>query len=198
MLTPSFNISQTNEHLIINIQAPYTQLKNVEINALESEFWFYSSPYFLRLHFPCEIISEDEPPASFNADKGEFEIRLCKKVTGQHFPDLDLLGTLLAPKKQDKNIKPSIEVVSGSPEEEEDDDDEDVDEWLIDQELPPTQAETELLFNAPKYGFGNLTHGVFRQVKKTNQLYRNAMYFSLQTASHGRKQEESRQFPIKF
>ncbi|KAG8323262.1 Hsp90 cochaperone shq1 [Homalodisca vitripennis] len=168
MLTPSFNISQTNEHLIINIQAPYTQLKDVEINALESEFWFYSSPYFLRLHFPCEIISEDEPPASFNADKGEFEIRLCKKVTGQDFPDLDLLGTLLAPKKQDKNIKPCIEVVSGSLEEEEDDD-EDVDEWLIDQELPPTQAETELLFNAPKYGFGNLTHGVFRQVKSEFQ-----------------------------
>uniref|UniRef100_A0A1B6H022 Protein SHQ1 homolog n=1 Tax=Cuerna arida TaxID=1464854 RepID=A0A1B6H022_9HEMI len=168
MLTPSFHISQTNEHLIINIQAPYTQLKDVQINALESEFWFYSSPYFLRLHFPCEVITEDEPPASYNVDKGEFEIRLSKKVAGQDFPDLDLLGKLLAPKKQEKNIKPSIEVVSESLEEEENED-EDADEWLIDQELPQTQVETEVLFNAPKYGFGNLTHGVFKKVKSEFQ-----------------------------
>uniref|UniRef100_A0A1B6M5G6 Protein SHQ1 homolog n=1 Tax=Graphocephala atropunctata TaxID=36148 RepID=A0A1B6M5G6_9HEMI len=168
MLTPSFQIAQTNEHLIINIQAPYTQLKDVEINALGSEFWFYSSPYFLRLHFPCGVVDDDEPPASFNADKGEFEIRLCKEVAGQHFPDLDLLGTLLAPKKQDKNVKPSIEVVSETVEEEEDED-EDLDEWLIEQELPSTEPETEALFNAPKYGFGNLTQGVFKQLKSEFQ-----------------------------
>lgn len=58
-------------------------------------------------------MDDDEPPANFNSDKGDFEIKLRKKEVGQHFPDLDLLGKLLAPKKQNLNIKPSIEVLSG-------------------------------------------------------------------------------------
>lgn len=58
-------------------------------------------------------MDDDEPPANFNSDKGDFEIKLRKKEVGQHFPDLDLLGKLLAPKKQKLNIKPSIEVLAG-------------------------------------------------------------------------------------
>lgn len=68
---------------------------------------------FLRLFFPCEVVDDDNPTASFNSDKGDFEIQLKKKEVGEHFPDLDLLGTLLAPRKQKPNIKPSIEVLSG-------------------------------------------------------------------------------------
>lgn len=65
------------------------------------------------LHFPCGIVNDDEPPTNFNANKGEFEIKLRKEQVWQHFPDLDLLGTLLAPKRTQQNIKPIIEVISG-------------------------------------------------------------------------------------
>ncbi|XP_054262812.1 protein SHQ1 homolog [Macrosteles quadrilineatus] len=169
MLTPSFNITQNDEHLFIKIHAPYTQLKEVEINVLESVFWFYSSPYFLRLHFPCAIVDNDEPPASFDSDKGEFEVQLKKVQAGEVFPDLDLLGTLLAPKRTQQNIKPTIEVVSGLSSEntgdnEAEEEDEDEDEWLFDQILPQNEQVT-LLQNSSKYGFGNLTSGVFQQVK---------------------------------
>lgn len=58
-------------------------------------------------------MDNDEPPASFDSDKGEFEIELKKVQAGEEFPDLDLLGTLLAPKRTQQNIKPTIEVVSG-------------------------------------------------------------------------------------
>lgn len=59
------------------------------------------------------MVDDDDPTASFNSDKGDFEIKLRKKEVGEHFPDLDLLGTLMAPRKQKTNIKPSIEVLSG-------------------------------------------------------------------------------------
>lgn len=52
---------------------------------------------------------------------------------------------------------------------EEGDEDEDIDEWLIDQEIP--SSESADLLNAPKYGFGNLTQGVFNQVKVITKLY---------------------------
>lgn len=55
MLTPSFNISQNEEYLFVNIHAPYTQLKEVEINVLESVLWFYSSPYFLRYVYDYRV-----------------------------------------------------------------------------------------------------------------------------------------------
>lgn len=55
---------------------------------------------------------DDEPQSSFNADKGQFKIRLTKETPGQQFPDLDLIGKLLAPKKERHNIKPNIEVLN--------------------------------------------------------------------------------------
>lgn len=45
--------------------------------------------------------------------------------------------------------------------------DEDEDEWLFDQILPQNEQVT-LLQNSSKYGFGNLTSGVFQQVKVSN------------------------------
>ena len=48
MITPRFSLSQTDTQLIINIHAPYTNVKDTEIHVNDDDFRFFSSPYYLR------------------------------------------------------------------------------------------------------------------------------------------------------
>lgn len=64
-----------------------------------------------RLHFKSYLKEDDCPHTQFDVNKGEFTIHLCKDVSGTHFPDLDLLGTLLIPKNKRHQLKPDIQVV---------------------------------------------------------------------------------------
>lgn len=66
---------------------------------------------FFRLHFKNDLKEDDSPHTEFDADKGEFTVHLCKDTLGTHFPDLDLLGTLLTPKSKRHQLKPDIQVV---------------------------------------------------------------------------------------
>lgn len=176
MLTPFFSVSQTDCEVIIVIHAPYAHLSETEIYATSTDFFFYSSPYFLRLHFKNDLKEDDSPRTEFDADKGEFTVQLCKGIPGTHFPDLDLLGTLLTPKNKRHQLKPEIQVVkeegikdesgSGAVSDDvvEDDGESDSDEWFFEQTL----VENKIIpgIDSPKYGFANQTQGVFRQVKR--------------------------------
>lgn len=48
MITPKFDLSQTDTQLIINVYAPYTKVKDTEIDVNEDCVIFYSTPYYLR------------------------------------------------------------------------------------------------------------------------------------------------------
>lgn len=48
MLTPRFQITQTDLEVTIIIHAPYANIKDVEIYAEENDFRFYATPYYLR------------------------------------------------------------------------------------------------------------------------------------------------------
>lgn len=48
MITPTFNLEQSDEHLIIQIHAPYTNAKDTEIDVNNDCVIFYSTPYYLR------------------------------------------------------------------------------------------------------------------------------------------------------
>ena len=48
MITPRFQIEQTESDLIFTIHAPYASIANAEIYADLDIFCFYASPYYLR------------------------------------------------------------------------------------------------------------------------------------------------------
>lgn len=174
MLTPFFSVSQTDREVIITIHAPYSHLSETEIYTTSTDFFFYSSPYFLRLNFKNDLKEDDSPHTKFDADKGEFTVHLCKEVSGTYFPDLDLLGTLLMPKSRRHQLKPNIQVVeegdvksesdNGGYSDDINDDGENSYEWFYEQTL----AENHFIpgTDSPKYGFASQTQGVFRQVKQ--------------------------------
>jgi hypothetical protein len=47
MITPSFNLSQTENQIIITINAPYTNVKDTEIHVEDDDVRFFSAPYYL-------------------------------------------------------------------------------------------------------------------------------------------------------
>ncbi|XP_075229566.1 protein SHQ1 homolog [Lycorma delicatula] len=180
MLTPFFELTQTDDKLFISIHAPYSNISNAEIYVDKDDFRFYSSPYYLRLHLPGHVEDTDEPTVHYNADMGHFNVVLTKTVPGENFEDLDLIAKFLSPLKNRRvNIKPDIQVLSSSTNDNVDnsgDDDNNnegnsdgsSDEWLIDQQVPSPilQSVSETVnFNKSKYGFANKMDNVFNIVK---------------------------------
>ncbi|ODM92342.1 Protein SHQ1 [Orchesella cincta] len=159
MITPKFELSQTETHLIIHVWAPYTSVKDTEIEVVEEEVViFASSPYYLRLTLPGRVEETGESSADYNADDGKYTISLNKVVPGTHFPNLEMLTTLLLPKNQKKRVKPLIEVIGedGVKENSTTVDFISEDDWFIEQtpmeEDSPASACSSLL-NKHSYGF---------------------------------------------
>lgn len=48
MLTPRFEISQTETELVMIIHARYSNIRDTEVHVDGTDFTFYSSPYYLR------------------------------------------------------------------------------------------------------------------------------------------------------
>ncbi|XP_037295962.1 protein SHQ1 homolog [Manduca sexta] len=98
MLTPRFKLSQDNNHIFININAPYTNLGDTEIDVEGENFLFVSSPYFLRLRLPGRIVDNDFSKGSYTCDSGDFNLTFDKETPGEHFENLDMITSLLAPR----------------------------------------------------------------------------------------------------
>ncbi|XP_018046302.1 PREDICTED: protein SHQ1 homolog isoform X1 [Atta colombica] len=113
MLTPRFGITQTDEVVTIIIHAPYANIKDAEMYADGIDFLFYSTPYFLKLQLPGKIKDNDSFAGTYDCDKGDFTLSFSKVNKGEHFENLEMITSLLAPKKK-STIIPNIEVI-GNP-----------------------------------------------------------------------------------
>ncbi|CAI2177446.1 9370_t:CDS:2 [Funneliformis geosporum] len=114
MITPVFTITQDPNLVIIVIKTPYIKVSDIELYCEGSDFTFYAKPYYLRLHFPGNLVDDDRVNASYDIAAGEMNLKIPKETPGMEFPDLDLLTKLLAPKSVKKiPEKPLIEVIEG-------------------------------------------------------------------------------------
>ncbi|KAF8682436.1 SHQ1 protein [Rhizoctonia solani] len=192
MITPKFNCSQDEISVILQLYVPAVRAADVEIHVEGTLFSAHINPYFLRLNFPYPVLEDDDSSASYDPSSGTLTVRLTKETKGLHFPDLDLLTKLLAPRSaaalndEGRTKGPLIEVLdSRSPDQlaEELDDKLRLDleqehaafvraaqnDWQIDQEAP----DDELLDAGPSistctpYGFLNLHTGYFTNVIHT-------------------------------
>lgn len=177
MLTPRFEITQTDTEVVIIIHAPYATIKDTEVYVEGTDFRFYSTPYYLRLKLPGEIEENDSSFGSYDCEKGDFCLRFSKVNPGEYFENLDMISTLLAPSKK-KNINvPNIEVIGNPSANSEDinevsnegngtlDENTNGDEWYIHQNNPTETV--PLLSSSPKYGFANKISGALVAFEST-------------------------------
>ena len=138
MLTPKFDVTQTERHIIITLHVPFIKISESEMYIEGTEFKFYLKPYYLRLNFSGSLVEDGTEHAKYNVDNGDVIIHVPKRVPGEHFEDLGMLSKLLAPKKEGRR-NPKIQVLEGGGEVEVEEDEEDLDEdfsWEWDQEYP--------------------------------------------------------------
>lgn len=152
MLTPFFELSQTDNEVFLVIKAPLANVSNAELTVNGDTIIFYCSPYYLRLHLPGQVIENEADEGKYNCDNQEFLFSFLKANKNEHFPDLDMIGKLLVPKKK-HTIKPVIEDCSpaeGAPDSESDDDS----LGYIRQEIINSNA------SCAKFGFANKGQGI--------------------------------------
>ncbi|NXN94080.1 SHQ1 protein, partial [Rhinopomastus cyanomelas] len=166
MITPAFELSQDPDFLTIIIKVPYARASEVDVYFEGEDFKFYAkpeaSPFFAcRLNLPGRIVEDGREKASYNTDKGIFTIRLPKETPGQYFEGLDMLTSLLAPKKS-RSAKPLVEEIADSAELSEEEEEEF--DWEIEQ-TPYKESSENTLSPQYCYGFGNLRSGVFQRLQ---------------------------------
>jgi protein SHQ1 len=66
---------------------------------------------FDRLQLPGEVIEMGASNAVYDADDGKFILTVEKVNRGEHFPNLDLISTLLVKKTKKFPSKPNIRVL---------------------------------------------------------------------------------------
>lgn len=156
MLTPNFELDQTDDYLIIKIKARFANVNETEIDLNGTQFVFFSSPYYLRLHLPGEVAETDSSSGSYDWDLYVFTFKLNKVNPGEHFPDLNLINKFLTPKQTSRTVNPSIEILSkDSNDDVDDDNDSDIDCNF----LQKTVSDDTIV--SMKYGFANQTQNAF-------------------------------------
>ncbi|KAJ1675993.1 hypothetical protein EV182_000163 [Spiromyces aspiralis] len=100
MITPKFAVTQDDDYIYITIHAPYIRAQGLEFLVDGDQFTFQVHPYYLRLTFPGDIEEDESCSSSYDVSKGDISVKLKKSQPGQHFPNLDLLSTLLATRSQ--------------------------------------------------------------------------------------------------
>ncbi|XP_031548926.1 protein SHQ1 homolog [Actinia tenebrosa] len=175
MLTPAFDLSQDENFVIVTIKTPYVKISDVDFFIDGNEFKFYVKPYFLRLNLPGKIVEDGQEGATYDVEKVIFFLKLPKLHQGEHFEGLDMLTSLLSPRKKTKMNQPLIEVINddSKPSEINDDSsDENSDfDWEIEQVLCEDDVSLDLDCKSEegKYGFANKKKGIFD--KRQEELY---------------------------
>jgi protein SHQ1 len=111
MITPRFSCSQNDRSVIVSAYCPAVRASEIEIHVDDTLFSLHVAPYFLRLNFPASVVEDDQSSATYEPASGYLTLTLTKLNCGETFPDLDLLGKLLAPPAQSTHRNATIEVL---------------------------------------------------------------------------------------
>lgn len=165
MLTPRFKLDQDDKFVTVSIYAPFTHVAETEVFMDGTDFRFFSKPYFLRLHFPHEIIENDDASANFDAESLSYVIKCPKVNHGQFFPNLDMISELCKPKGS--NNVSNIEVLNDGQENEGSDEEEE--EWYFEQVVPKEPENDDCSAKGYGIGFGQKHEKVFTKLLEESQ-----------------------------
>jgi len=111
MITPRFSCSQDDRSVVVSAYCPAVRASEIEVHVEDTLLSLHVAPYFLRLNFPASVVEDDRSSAVYDPASGYLTLTLTKLRHGEDFPDLDLLGRLLAPPAQSTPRNPTIEVL---------------------------------------------------------------------------------------
>ena len=154
MITPTFNLSQNNDFILLQLTCPYIKSQECSIDINGSILCFNCHPYFLRLEFTAQLIEDGREKSSYALESGILSLELPKAIPGQVFLDLDLITNLMD-KKVDLlmkgSVRPSIQILNQEATEEEEMD------WTF-----STISENQSFVSS--YGFNNLYQGYSQHI----------------------------------
>ncbi|CAB0016029.1 unnamed protein product [Nesidiocoris tenuis] len=153
MLTPFFELKQSEEHVILEIKAPLANIQKTELIADDFNVYFHAPPYYLRLKLPGRVRENERESGQYDATTGVFTFKLEKVDRGSHFEDLDLIGKFLFASKK-YQARPTIEVLNEDSLPAGSDTDEEDEFWISRQPKPDDVSST-----TPGYGFANKMRG---------------------------------------
>lgn len=116
MITPEYRISQDEKFLTLNITLKYVKISQCEMLVEPRRYSFFLKPYFLKLEFEQEFVEGDDGLESTIYDSSTYnlEVKIKKKVPGEHFKNLDVISSLLQVKKPKLHVSPKIEVLGSA------------------------------------------------------------------------------------
>ncbi|KAJ1655252.1 hypothetical protein IWQ61_004968 [Dispira simplex] len=190
MITPTFDVTQNDDFVRVTIYVPHLRTQDIDLHAQDNQLRFFARPYFLRLTFPGPIVEDERSTANYDLGLGQLVLQLSKVNQGEHFPDLDLLNTLLATtKEQQIKAQPLIQVISEQSLSTEPPSDLAGEEF--DWELPQALPDQESLTSTVDYGFNNQYRGWFTHVQEVgNEINSLSSPETLdESARHGERVE---------
>ncbi|KAK9474863.1 SHQ1 protein-domain-containing protein [Dipodascopsis tothii] len=108
MITPRFWVRQDDDYVHIDIKVTHVKAQNMELQVDNDVFIFAMAPYYLRLHFPGNLVDDDDrASAQFDLGTSLLKVKYPKETPGETFADLDLTAKLLARVGEDVSAAPA-------------------------------------------------------------------------------------------
>jgi len=98
MLIPKFEITQTDEDIILTIQVPHIKVSESELIVEDgTKVSFFCKPYLLKLNLPRRVLEDDKCSAKYDPldRNGVIIATLPKLERGEVFPNLEFPSALL-------------------------------------------------------------------------------------------------------
>ena len=111
MITPRFRLRQDSDFVYLTVELPYVKLSEVDVDVADTQFTLYVKPYYLKLNLPHALKDDEQCRGVYDVDRREIDFKLTKAEPGTEFPNLDLVASLLNPKKPKE--RGFIEILSG-------------------------------------------------------------------------------------
>ncbi|KAK9480894.1 SHQ1 protein-domain-containing protein [Lipomyces japonicus] len=172
MITPNFTVRQDHEFVYVSIKVTHLKAQNVELRADGDIFMFSLPPYYLRLHFPGNIVDDDRANANFDLASSTLHVKFPKEMPGEEFADLDMLSKLLArvgdtktgsettPEQSSQKKGLIQEIDAHGPLLQQELIEAEEFDWQIEQQLP---SENEDGLQTARYGFNSQYGGFLKQ-----------------------------------
>ena len=98
-ITPKFNVSQTDEFVVVKIKVPFVKISATELHCEGCDFTFYCRPYLLKIRLPFSVVDDERCRASIDLgihDIPTFFIVTKPNISNTSYPNVDFNSTSTA------------------------------------------------------------------------------------------------------
>jgi protein SHQ1 len=194
-ITPRFSLSQTDTHIIVDIDVPHVRVSVESVQVvLENNaiLHFASPPYLLLLNFQedgeFEDLADEDCATYLPEEHGKIRLQLKKKTVGE-WKNLDMIGRLVRGKTATRGTANWVKEVVGGETESND--------QLENPFCSTVDQGTTNVSSTGAYGFARMFHGIFTDLghdsmgqEMFSSVWNESEYFELGDAYRIQRREE--------